>query len=142
MVDQSRFTSFRARFEAALQAYQQTTGVTLAEHSLTVQLQNPLSIACSVENIIVILQYAAPASSDRLWTTRIMNSIKSTVSMLFTLSSTASFGHTSDLVRREALIACFYSPDSFYSHIHLRTQYSLVLLSYFLYVQCSPPARV
>jgi len=92
MADQSRSTSFRARFDSALQTYQQTTGETLAEHPLTVQLQNPHSIVCSIENITVILQYEARASNDRLRTARIMQSIESTVSLLFTLSSTTSFG--------------------------------------------------
>ena len=113
MADQSRFTSFRARFEAALLAYQQTTGETLAEHPLTVELQNPRSIVWSIENITVILQYEARASNDRLRTARIMNSIESIVSLLFTLSSTTSFGDAIGLVRKKASIARFHIPDRF-----------------------------
>src|SRR3984893_13954893 len=103
MTDQSRFTSFRARFDSALQSYQQTTGVTLAEHPLTVQLQNPDSIVCSIENITVILQYEARASNARLRTARIMDSIESTVSLVFALSSTTSFGDAIGLVRKASI---------------------------------------
>jgi hypothetical protein len=113
MADQSRFTSFRARFEAALQPYQQTTGVTLAEHPLTVQLQNPHSIVCSIENITVILKYEARALNDRLRTARIMDLIESTVSLLFTLSSTTSFRDAIGLVRKKASIARFRISDRF-----------------------------
>ena len=113
MADQSRFTSFRARFDSALQTYQQTTGVTLAEHPLTAQLQNPHSIVCSIENITVILKYEARASNDRLRTARMMDSIENIVSLLFNLSSTTSFGDAMGLVRKEALVARFHIPDRF-----------------------------
>jgi hypothetical protein len=116
MTDQSRFTSdtsLRARFESALQAYQQTTGVTLAEHPLTVQFQNPRSIACSIEYITIILQYETRASSNLLQTARIMKSIESIVSLLFTLSSTASFGDAIGLVRKQPVMACPHIPDRF-----------------------------
>ena len=124
MADESRFTSFQTRFEAALQTYQQTTGVTLAEHPLTVQLQNPHSIACSAENITVILKWEARASSDHLQTARVMMSIESTVSLLFTLSSTASFCNATGLVRiRKALLVCFTSLTDFFSRTHPRRRY-------------------
>jgi len=100
MADQSGSTRFRARFESALQAYQETTGVTLAEHPLTAQLRNPRS--AESESIRTILKCEARASSDLLGSDRTMRSIESTVSMLFTLSAAASFGDAIDLVRQQA----------------------------------------
>jgi hypothetical protein len=97
MADQSGSTHFRPRFESALQAYQETTGVTLAEHPLTVQLRNPRSVES--EFIRTILQCEARASSDLLGSDRTMRSIESIVSMLFTLSAASSFGDAIELVR-------------------------------------------
>jgi hypothetical protein len=96
MADQSGSTPFRARFESALQAYQQTTGIKLVEHPVTLQIQN----LHSVKSIVSILENEARASSDLLGTDRIMNSIESTVSMLFTLSAAASFDDAIGMVRK------------------------------------------
>jgi hypothetical protein len=108
MADQSGSTRFRARFESALQAYQETTGVTLAEHPLTAQLRNLRSVES--ESISTILQCEARESSDLLGSDRTMRSIESTVSTLFTLSAAASFGDAIDLVRKHGLMACFHIP--------------------------------
>jgi hypothetical protein len=101
MADQLGITRFRVRFESALQAFQQTTSVILAEHPLTVQLQHPHSI----EAITVILKYEARISSGLLGCDGIIESIESTVSMLFSISSTASFSDAIVLVRKEALMS-------------------------------------
>ena len=97
MADQSGSTHFRARFESALQAYQQTTGIILAEHPLTLQIQN----LHSIKSITGILENEARAFSDILGRDRIMNSIESTVSVLFTLSAAASFNDAFGMVRKE-----------------------------------------
>jgi hypothetical protein len=119
MADQSESTRFRARFESALQAYQQATGVILPEHPLTLQIL----ILQSTEPIIAMLKHEARASSDLLGTDRTMNLIESTVTMLSALSTAASFGDIIGMVRKEVLIACFQSPDGLYSHTHLGNQY-------------------
>jgi hypothetical protein len=95
MADHSPFTRFRARFESALRAYQQATGIILAEHPFTQQIQN----LQSVDSVTAMLKHEARAASDLLGTDRTMNSIESTVSMLFTLSVAASFGDPSGTVR-------------------------------------------
>jgi hypothetical protein len=99
MAAQSGSTHFRARFESALQAYQQTTGIILAEHPLTLQIQD----LHSVKSITGILENEARASSDILGSDRVVNTIESTVSMLFTLSAAASFDDAIDMVRKERL---------------------------------------
>jgi hypothetical protein len=102
MADQSQSTRFRARFVSALQAYHQTTGISLAEHPLVVQLQN----TNSVQFITTILKNEAQASSHLLGGDRIMNFLESTVSMLFSLSATTSLGSAIGLVRKAVLMAC------------------------------------
>ena len=97
MADHAGSTRFRARFESALQTYRQATGVTLAEHPLAVQLQS----CHSIESITAILTREARASRDlSAGCDRIITSMKYTISMLFTLSTTASFGDAIDLVRK------------------------------------------
>jgi hypothetical protein len=105
MAGQSESTPFRTRFESALQAYQQATGIKLAEHPLTLQIQN----LQSAESIAAILKHEARASSDLLGTDKTMDSIENIVSILFTLSTAASFGDTVDMVSMEA--ACLQTPD-------------------------------
>ena len=97
MADQSESTHFCTRFESVLQTYQQTTGITLAEHPLASQIQS----LQSVESITEILKYEARASSDLLGTDRIIHLIESTASMLFALSAVASFGDDISMVRNE-----------------------------------------
>jgi hypothetical protein len=107
-MDQSGSTRFRARFDSALQTYQQTTGMTLAEHPLAVQLQS----CNSTKSIMTIFECETRASSDILRRDRIMEALESIVSTLFTLSTTAPFGDAIGLVcTKEALIACFHIPD-------------------------------
>jgi len=133
MADQSGSTHFRVRFESALQAYQQMTGIKLAEHPLTLQIQN----LHSVKSIIGILENEARASSGLLGSDRIMKSIESTVSMLFTLSAAASFDDAIGMVRKERLWRVSTSLTGFYSHTHLGMQYLPASLFYLLYVPFS-----
>ena len=130
MTDQSGCTRFWARFEHALQAYQTTTGVILAEHPLAVQLQS----CRSIDSMTTILQYEARAFSDLPESDRMMKAIQSIVSILCAISVTTSLRDATGLVRDEALIACFYIPDMMFRHSHLRKQYLRASLSYLLYV--------
>ena len=100
MPDHSGSSRFRERFEAALRTYQTTTGVTLAEHLLAVQVQS----CHSFESISTLLKYEARAFSNLQGSDNIMKSIESTVSILSTLSVTASttLGEASNLVRQTA----------------------------------------
>jgi len=108
MAGQSGSTRFRARFDSALQTYQQTTGMKLAGHPLAVQLQS----CNSTKSIMTIFECETRASSYLLRSDRIMEALESIVSILFTLSTTASFGDAIGLVcTKEALIACFHIPD-------------------------------
>ncbi len=109
MADHSRSTRFRARFMSALQAYKQTTGVTLIEHPLTVQLQN----CHSVESITTLLKYEARPFSGLLGSDGMLTSIESIVSILSTLSSSAPFGEAIGLVRQNALMGCSISLSVF-----------------------------
>lgn len=109
MADHRAPTLFRARFESALQAYQYMTGVTLAEHPLTVRFQNPHS----AESIASILKSEARVPSDLQASNRIVNSIENTVSMLFSISTSTSFRDAIVLVRKEALMTCLHTHDGF-----------------------------
>jgi hypothetical protein len=95
MADHPTSTLFSARFESALQAFQHTTGVTLAEHMLTVQFQNPHS----AESIATILKSEARVPSDLQESDRIVNSIENIVSVLFAISTATSFRDAIILVR-------------------------------------------
>jgi hypothetical protein len=129
----SESTRFRAHFESALQAYQKTTGITLAEHQLAVRLQN----CDSIDSITTLFKYEARSFSDLQGSDRIMKSIENTVSILYRLSATASLGDVIGLVCQKALMGRSTSLTGFLSHSHLRKQYSQVLLSYLLYVPFS-----
>jgi len=98
MGDQSRSTYFRALFESALQEYEKNTGIALAQHPLAVQIRS----CRSIESITTLLQ---GASSDFGGNDRIINSIKSTISILSALSATTALDWTISLVRQDLLIA-------------------------------------
>jgi hypothetical protein len=103
MADHSGSAHFRAIFGYALGAYEKKAGVTLAEHPLAVQLQS----CQSVESIIVVLQGQVQAFGEFRGIDRLMKSVRNTVSILTTLSTSASLGECYDLVRQnlKALIA-------------------------------------
>ena len=90
-------------FEFALQGYREKTGITLIEHPLAVQLQS----CQSVESIIVVLQGQVQAFGEFRGIDRLMKSVRNTVSILTTLSTSASLGECYDLVRQnlKALMA-------------------------------------
>jgi hypothetical protein len=91
-------TRFREIFEAALRTYQTTTGVTLTEHPLAIQVQS----CRSVESIATRLKDEARAFGNLQGSDTIMKSIESTVSILSTLPVTTTLGEASGLVRQNA----------------------------------------
>ena len=95
MADRSASTRVRALFEFALQAYEKKTGITLTKHPLAVKLQS----CHTVESITGLVQDQALAFGEFPGKDRIMKSIKSTVSILTTLSATACLGDAIGLVR-------------------------------------------
>jgi hypothetical protein len=118
MPDHPTSTLFSARFESALQAYKHITGVTLAEHTLTVQFQN----IHSAESIATILKSEARVPGDLQESDRVENSIENIVSMLFSISTSTSFRNTLVLVSKEALMTCLHIMTCFRSHTHLQRQ--------------------
>jgi hypothetical protein len=85
---------FHQLFDSALQSYEKTTNITLAEHPLAEQLQN----YHSVESITTFLQDHARKSGDFSGIDRIMKSIENIVSVLCMLSATAALGDSVHLV--------------------------------------------
>jgi hypothetical protein len=128
MGDQSGSTRFRVLFESALQAYEKQTGITLAEHPLTLQLQSCRSIG----SITTLLQDQIPGSSDSGGNDRVMTSIKSTISLLSTLSTTTAFDWAIGMVRQ--VLTCSTSLTFFCRHSPLKMRFTLASLSYLLYV--------
>ena len=115
MADQSRSTRYCALFEAALQDYQKKASVTLASHPLAVQLQS----CPSVESTTTVLLDQAQSFREFPGSDRLMESIKSIVSILSRLSTTPSLGDAVGLVSRKALVACSTALTFYYSHSHL-----------------------
>ena len=113
MADQSGSAHFRAVFESALLSYERKAGVTLAEHPLAVQLQN----CDSVESINAVLQGQAQAFGECRGIDRVLKSVKSTVSILTTLSTSPCLGDSNGLVclNLKVLMACFTALTIFFS---------------------------
>jgi len=130
MDDQPRSPRFRALFESALQDYEKNAGVKLTEHPLAMQLHN-----CeSIQSITTIFQSQVLAFSEFQGRDRVIESINNTVSILSTISATASLSDAIGLVRDRALMPCSTALTVFYSRSHLRKWYSLALRYYLLYV--------
>src|SRR5216683_3411706 len=104
MADPSASPHFQARFESALQAYQTKSGITLVEHALAFQLQS-----CNTVESITIVQGQAQAFSNYRESDRIVNSIKTTVSILTSLSAAARspLADAVGLVRQITMIVRF-----------------------------------
>jgi len=82
-----------------LQDYQIQTGTTLLNHPLAEKLQN----CNSVDSVTAVLQEQAQAFTEfRRGDGRIMKSLKSVVSVLYTLSASGTLGGVVGLVRRKA----------------------------------------
>src|SRR5579863_4067681 len=132
MADQSGSARFQALFESALQNYQKLTGVTLAEHPLSVELQS----CNAVEDITALLQGQARVFNNFQASDKIMKTIETTVSILTPLSDAASLADALGLVHQRMLMAYFTSLTVFcFRHCsHLQKQYRLVSVSYLMYV--------
>jgi len=78
------------------------TNITLATHELAKQLRD----CHSVESATAFLQDQARELGDFRGSDRIMNSIKSTMSILRILSDTTIFGDAVHSVRSKALMGC------------------------------------
>jgi hypothetical protein len=95
MAGQSGSTHCRvALFQSALQTYEKKTGITLAQHPLTLQLQNYRS----VESIASFLQDQIPPSTDFGGSDRLMGSVRRTISILHNLGAVAAFAWASEMV--------------------------------------------
>ena len=96
MGDQSQSSCFQLLFESALQEYQNQTGTSLASHPLAEKLQD----CHSIESITTVLQEQATAFSEfRGGDGRIMKSLKTVVSVVYTLSVSTALGEAVGLVR-------------------------------------------
>jgi hypothetical protein len=112
MGDQSGSSHFHELFESAFQSYETNTGISLLKPPLAERLQS----CHSVEDITALVQDQASTVSELGGNDRIMKSIKSTVSILATLSATASLGDTIGLVSQKGADSVFHISDRFYSH--------------------------
>jgi hypothetical protein len=81
--------------ESALQDYERQTGITLANHPLTRQLQT----CQSVDSVTALLQEQARALSGFRESNKIMGSLKNVVSVLLKVSATAGLGQDFDTPR-------------------------------------------
>ena len=95
MAQQPESARFQAHFEPALRAYEKKAGVPLAQHPLAIKLQN----CDSIEAVTRLLQDQSRALGDFQGSDRIMKSIKTTVSLLFKLSSAPSLADSFGPVR-------------------------------------------
>lgn len=86
-------TRFSALFSSTLQAYTESTGISLAEHPLTLQLQN----YHSVEAITALLQDQTRTSRNFGENDRPEGSAKKATSILSTLSVSAPLDWATDL---------------------------------------------
>ena len=94
MGDQSGSSRFQVIFDSALRDYETQTGTTLANHPLAQQLQ----ICQTVESISDLLQEQARALSEYRGSDKIMKSLRSVVSLLSKVASTAALGRHFGLV--------------------------------------------
>ena len=117
MADRSGSARLEARWELALQAYENKTGVALAQHPLAFSLQT----SCPTDDIATLLQRRAQAFDDFRQRDRMMGTIKTTVSILTPLSHVASLV---GLVRQKALIPCSTSLTFFSDIIPARKGYT------------------
>jgi hypothetical protein len=106
MGDHARSSRCQALFESTLQEYKKKTDITLAEHELALQLRG----CRSVESITSLLQDQLRTSNnlDVGGTDGIMIAIKSTISIVSTLSATAAFDWAIGFVSQKALLVAIY----------------------------------
>jgi|SRR6266850_413532 len=108
MAHRSGSAPFQAlSFESALQAFEKQTGIILAQHPITMDLQS----CHSLEDITTLLQGRAQAVSDSRERDRMMKAIKSTVTLLTPLSDATS---PTDAVRQKPLMASLIALTFFF----------------------------
>ena len=95
MSDQPASFYLQVLFEAALQDYENKTGIPLAEHELAERLQN----CNSVESVTAVFHEQTQAFSKFREKDKVLKPLKNTVSFLCKLSSAASFGQAMGMVR-------------------------------------------
>jgi hypothetical protein len=95
MNDHLQLPRFRVLFDAALKNYQNQTGTTLTGHPLVEKLQN----CDSAESVTDVLQGQARLFSEFRGNGKIMETLKSVVSVLYTLSVSGIFAGEIGLVR-------------------------------------------
>ena len=100
MSDHSEPTSFRALFVSAFQVYEKTTGITLHEHPLAIQLHS----CHSVESMTALVQDQVSAFNEFQAKDRVTKSVNTTLSILTKLSATASLSDSVGLVCRKVLL--------------------------------------
>ena len=94
MSDQPGPSHLQVLFEAALQDYEEQTGIVLAKHPLAEQLQS----CDSVESVTAVLREQAHAFSEFRGGDKVMKLLKNTVSILHKLSASADLGQAIGLV--------------------------------------------
>ena len=87
MSDHSPSSHFRGLFEAALQDYEKQTGTALVNHPFAERLQE----CDSVDAINPVLQERTQRFTDFRGDGKIMKALKSTVSILYALSTNTAF---------------------------------------------------
>jgi hypothetical protein len=107
MADESGFARFEALWESSLQAYENKTGVALAQHPLALYLQT----SPPTDDITILLQRRAQAFDDFRQRDRMMRTIKTTISTLTPLSHATSLA---GLVDQKVLVTCFESLRFFF----------------------------
>jgi hypothetical protein len=95
MSDQSGSSHLRVLFEAALEDYKQQTGIKLAEHPLAERLQG----CNSVESVTLILREQAQDFKGFREKDKVLESLKTVLTVLHRLPSVADFTQDVRLVR-------------------------------------------
>ena len=95
MNDQSRSSRLQVLFEAALQDYQNQTGIALDKHPLADKLQN----CASVESITTVLSEQTHAFKEFRGNDKVLKPLKKAVTALYKLSAAANFGQDVGMVR-------------------------------------------
>jgi hypothetical protein len=102
MSDESGSSHLRVLFEAALQDYENQTGIGLANHPLAEKLQD----CDSVESVTAVLREQTQAFNEFRGKEKVMKPLQNAVSVLFNLSATADVGQAVGLVRPQPLTGC------------------------------------
>jgi hypothetical protein len=94
MSDQSGSSHLRVLFEAALENYNQQTGIELAKHPLAERLQD----CNSVESVTAILREQAQDFKEFREKDKVLKPLKKVLTVLQRLSSSANFAQDVGLV--------------------------------------------